>query len=68
MARHEGDFRAAAEAELAASELRTLGLAEAGREAALARFLAGAEGWDQAVKALGGAFASEARLREPKDD
>ena len=68
MARHEADFRAAAEAELAASELRTLGLAETGREAALARFLAGAEGWDEAVKALGGAFAGEPQLRRPKED
>jgi hypothetical protein len=41
---------------------------ETGREAALARFLAGAEGWDEAVKVLGGAFAGEPRLREPKED
>ena len=68
MAHHEGDFRAVAEAELAAGELRALGLAETGREAVLARFLAGAEGWSEAVKALGGAFASEAGLKEPKDD
>ena len=68
MARHEGDFRAVAEAELDASELRMLGLAEAGREAALALFLAGAEGWSEAVKTLGGAFASEPGLKEPKDD
>ena len=68
MARHESDFRAVAEAELTASDRRALGLAEVSREAALARFLAVAEGWDEAVKALGGAFASEARLREPKED
>jgi hypothetical protein len=68
LARHEGDFRAVAEAELAAGELRMLGLSEAGREAALARFLAGAEEWSEAVKTLGGAFASEPGLKERKDD
>lgn len=68
MARHEADFRAVAEAELAPGELRALGLGEASREAALARFLAGAEGWNEAVKTLGGAFAKESGLREPKDD
>ena len=68
MARHEGDFSAVAEAELAAGELRIPGQGEASRETALARFLAGAESWDEALKTLGGAFASEAGLREPKDD
>ena len=67
MARHEADFRAVAEAELAAGELRVSGLGEPSREAALARFLAGADGWTEAVKTLGGAFASEPGLKEPKD-
>ena len=68
MARHEADFRAAAEAELTTGELHELRLAEASREAVLARFIAGADGWNEAVKALGGAFATGPRLKEPKDD
>ena len=71
MARHEADFRAVAEAELAASELRTLAsgdTAKPGREDALARFLSCHEDWADALQALGGAFASEPGLRDLKRD
>ena len=62
MSRFEGDFTAAAEAQLSMAEL--LGLVEeqgAGlrkRQEAIARCLSGEEGWREAIQALGGSFAS----------
>ncbi len=73
MARHEGNFREAAEAPLSLSELLAL-LGNAGegearsREDIIACALSAGDGWQDAVKRLGGAFAEEeARLRERKD-
>ncbi len=67
LARHEADFRAVAEAELEASELRGLS-PDPDRAETLARLLAGGADWTEAVKALGGAFASEPGLRDLKRD
>jgi hypothetical protein len=73
LARHEGDFRSNAEAPLSFDELLDL-LAMAGeeggnrREDAIACYLSGSDGWREAVKFLGGAFAEEAGLRESKAD
>ena len=71
MARHETNFDAAAEAELAPREARSLARAADGdapsREDALARFLSAAEGWVDAARALDGAFADCPALRRKKD-
>ena len=74
MARHEGDFRLSSEEPLSLNELLAL-LAESGeggrtsREDAIACYLSGGEGWREAVKMLGGAFAERAaELKERKDD
>jgi hypothetical protein len=62
LARFEGDFRVGAEAALSLDELLEL-LAMAGedgkrrREDAIACYLSGSDGWREAVKFLGGAFA-----------
>ena len=72
MARHEGNFRVDAEAPLSLDELLTLlGADGAGdaltREDMIACALSASEGWKEAVKKLGGAFAEEASgLRERK--
>ena len=70
MARHEGDFRTKAQEPISLSELLAL-LGDAAerdgrsREDAIACYLSGADGWREAVKLLGGAFAEgESRLRE----
>ncbi len=62
MARHEGDFQAAAETSLEMEELlRALENAESAadrdRQAAIACLLSASEGWRDAVGRLGGAFA-----------
>jgi hypothetical protein len=73
LARHEPDIRAAAEAQLSLSELLDL-LArnestDRERQAAIACYLSGSEGWADAVQRLGGAFANESTgLRERKAD
>ena len=74
LARHEGDFRVGAEATLSLNELLDL-LAAVGedgrrtREDAIACYLSGSDGWREAVKFLGGAFAEEeTELRESKAD
>jgi hypothetical protein len=73
LARYERDFRSAAEAPLTLNELVAL-LSDAGadahsREDAIACYLSGSEGWRDAVKRLGGAFAPEVTgLRERKVD
>jgi hypothetical protein len=73
LARYERDFRSAAEAPLTLNELVAL-LGDAGADArsrddAIACYLSGSEGWRDAVKRLGGAFAKDApELRERKLD
>jgi hypothetical protein len=74
LARHERDFRSNAEAPLSLSELLALlGRAseadERTRQDAIACYLSGSEGWRDAVKMLGGAFAEEAAgLKDSKAD
>jgi hypothetical protein len=74
LARHEKDFRVDAEAPLNLNELLSLlgRGTEAGdrsREDAIACYLSGSEGWREAMKRLGGAFAEEETgLRERKAD
>ena len=73
MARHEGTFRGTAEEPLSLNELfallASLEESDAGaRNDAIACALSASEGWKEAVKRLGGAFAEEAPgLRERKD-
>jgi hypothetical protein len=73
VARHEGDFRTDAEEPLSLDELLALLASveegEAGsRKDAIACALSASEGWQDAVKELGGAFAEEAAgLRGNKD-
>ncbi len=73
MARFERDFRSEAEEPLSLNELLALLGPEAtgdrSREDAIACYLAGAEGWRDAMRLLGGTFASEeAGLKERKAD
>ena len=72
MARHERDFRAAAEEPLGADDLRALlggrgkGLT---RKQAIACYLSGSDGWLLAGEMLGGAFAEQGlELKERKAD
>jgi hypothetical protein len=74
LARHEGDFRVGAEDSLSLNELLTM-LGDAAereggsREDAIACFLSGSDGWREAMRLLGGAFAEGATgLKEQKDD
>jgi hypothetical protein len=72
LARFESDFRGQAEEPLTLNELIAL-LGDKGdarsREDAIACYLSGSDGWKDAVKQLGGAFAEEASgLREGKAD
>jgi len=74
LARHEGDLRTGAGEPLGVDELlHLLGSDRGGdspaRQQAIARYLSAAEGWSDAVKELGGAFAPAAPgLRERKAD
>ncbi|HZC37623.1 MAG TPA: hypothetical protein VE221_02985 [Sphingomicrobium sp.] len=73
LARHEGDFRSTAEASLSLDELLALLAADgknaASREDIVACALSASEGWQEAVRRLGGAFAEEgARLKERKGE
>ena len=68
MARHEGEFEAAAETSLEMGELlralqRTESAADRERQAAIACLLSASEGWRDAVDRLGGAFAEVVRKR-----
>ena len=68
MARHEGEFEAAAETSLDMGELlralkRTDQAADRERQAAIACLLSASEGWRDAVGQLGGAFAEVVRQR-----
>jgi hypothetical protein len=75
LARHEGDFEAAAETSLEMAELlRALASAESAsdrqRQAAIACLLSASEGWRDAVARFGGAFAggtTKAGLTDGKD-
>ena len=74
MARYEGDFRKNAEEPLSLNELLALlgnnapGEARS-REDAIACYLSASEGWRDAMKQLGGAFADEETgLKENKAD
>jgi hypothetical protein len=72
LARFERDFRADAKEPLTLNELIAL-LGEEGdarsREDAIACYLSGSDGWRDAVKQLGGAFAEDAGgLRNGKTD
>jgi len=65
LARFEGDFFAAGTAQLSTTELLNLigansALTDRERQEAIACFLSASEGWDQALKTLRGAFASNA--------
>lgn len=68
MARHEKDFRGNGDP-LSLEELLDLieGEGESVRHAAIACYLSASDGWREAIKELGGAFA-EAGLRERKTD
>ena len=74
MARHEGDFRSRTPQPLSLDELLAL-LGDApdieglSREDAIACYLSGSEGWREAMKQLGGAFAERTTgLKERKAD
>ena len=74
MSRHEGDFRKTVEAPLSLEELVALLSGEtegddATRQNAIACYLSAGDGWQNAVKQLGGAFAPQVQeLRERKPD
>jgi hypothetical protein len=73
LARHERDFRNAAEAPLSLDDLLALlgqgDADERSRQDAIACYLSGSDGWRDALKMLGGTFSEEeARLRERKSD
>jgi hypothetical protein len=73
LAKHEGDFRSNVEEPLSLSELLELlnasGLEERDRENAIACYLSAGEGWREAMRKLGGAFAEgETGLKERKAD
>ena len=74
MARHEPDIQASTETQLSLSELLSLlGEQKQGsereRQDAIACFLSAGEGWAEAARRIGGAFAKEAReLRDRKAD
>jgi len=74
LARFEKDFERSDEAQLSLDELLDL-LAVTGdgggqsREDAIACYLSGSEGWRDAVKSLGGAFAeAQSGLKDRKAD
>ncbi len=65
MARHEPEFRAATEGPLSLAELIALlgdaqALTERDRQEAIACYLSASDGWAEAARRLGGAFAAEA--------
>ena len=72
MARHDGDFQSGTHEPLSLDELLALlgdGRVEGlSREDAIACYLSAGEGWREAMKQLGGAFAEGTGLRERKAD
>ena len=64
MARHEGQFEAESEVRLGFAELvgdSAQGLSDRERQDAIICYLTRSEGWQDALKLLGGAFAPDAR-------
>jgi hypothetical protein len=74
VARHEPDIQATAETQLSLSELLSLlgeqkEGSERDRQDAFACYLSAGEGWAEAARRVGGAFAKEVReLRDRKAD
>ena len=73
MARHEAEFQAAKDGPLSLAELTALlgdaaTLAERARQEAIACYLSASEGWTDAARELGGAFATSRGLRDRKID
>jgi hypothetical protein len=74
LAKHEGEIRARTEKPLSLSELLELmgtgsEAEERARQHAIACYLSAGEGWREAVKEIGGAFAEEeSGLKERKSD
>jgi hypothetical protein len=73
LARHEPNIRASARKELEVDELLSLlpdskDATERERQEAIACYLSGSEGWDEAVQRLGGAFAEATGLKGRKAD
>jgi hypothetical protein len=74
LARHEGSFRANVDEPLSLQDLAAvLGTADedaaTSREDAIACALSASDGWEEAVKRLGGAFAEDAAgLKERKGE
>ena len=73
MARHDGEIRAGADEPLSLNEVLALLEGDEAdsqrRQDAIACYLSAGEGWREAVKKLGGAFAAiEAGLRDRKTD
>jgi hypothetical protein len=69
LARHEPDFRGSATSPLSLDELLamlgdTKAGAERGRQDAIACYLSASDGWSEAVRHLGGAFADGTRLKK----
>jgi len=70
LSRFEGDFSAAGDAPLSNDELLNLiggdsVLTGRERQEAIACYLSAGDGWDKALKALHGAFASDAAMAVP---
>lgn len=74
MARHEKDFEVAGKAELPPRDMLTLssgrepGQEPESREGALACFLSAEDGWIEAARRLGGAFALHPALNQGGKD
>jgi putative heme iron utilization protein len=74
LARHEGNFRTDAEEPLSLDDLLALLASDEESDArlrndAIACALSASEGWQEAVRRLGGAFAEQAAgLRQNKDE
>jgi hypothetical protein len=73
LARHESNFDIDSQAPLSLDELLALlggrGVDPQSRQEAIACYLSGSDGWRDAVRELGGAFAGDAvELKERKTD
>ena len=73
MSRYDGRFDAAAEIPIDAAELVAALEARAEarsreRQEAIACFLSGSDGWQEALALLGGAFAPDRASERPKND
>jgi len=66
LARHEGEFRAESEIRFGLAELleeSAPALSDRERQDAIICYLTRSEGWEEALKLLGGAFASDQKVR-----